>query len=147
MKANKAAEYKDQGNNYFKDGDYENALQSYGKAVEIDPDYRDAWNNIYLTLLKLDRTDDAYKCKEILDKLEHKPEIPMKSVAERPYKRLKQVLAVIIVILLALSILLAALSILGWVSYQQVIPVAPERYVSDIINTSISGFINIVNSS
>jgi len=147
MKANKAVEYKNQGNNSFKEGDYENALLYYGKAVEIDPEYRDAWNNIYLTLLKLDRIDDARKCKEILDRLEYEPEITMKGVADRPYKRFKQVLAVIIVILLALSILLASLSILGWVSYREVIPVAPEQYVSDMMNTTLSGFIKIVNSS
>jgi len=147
MKANKAVEYKNQGNNSFKEGDYENALLYYGKAVEIDPEYRDAWNNIYLTLLKLDRIDDARKCKEILDRLEYEPEITMKGVADRPYKRFKQVLAVIIVILLALSILLASLSILGWVSYREVIPVAPEQYVGDMMNITLSGFIKIVNSS
>ena len=76
MKTKQALEYKNQGNNYFKEGDYENALQYYGKAVEIDPDYRDAWNNIYLTLLKLDRTDEANKCKEIINKLKHKQEGP-----------------------------------------------------------------------
>jgi tetratricopeptide (TPR) repeat protein len=147
MKKNKAVEYKDQGNSYFKGGDYETALQYYGKAIEIDPEYRDAWNNIYVTLLKLDRTDDAKKCKEILDRLEYKPEIPLKNVADRPYKRLKQVLAVIIVVLLGLSIIMAALSVLGWVSYREIIPVAPEQYVSDIMNTTISGFINLVSPS
>ena len=147
MKANKAIEYKNMGNNYFNEGDYENALLYYGKAVEIDPEYRDAWNNIYVTLLKLDRTDNAKRCKEILDRLEYKPETPVKSVADRPYKRLKQVLAVIIVLLLALSIILAALSILGWVSYREVIPVAPEQYVSDMMNTTLSGFIKIVSPS
>jgi tetratricopeptide (TPR) repeat protein len=148
MKTDKALEYKNQGNIHFKEGDYEKALQYYGKAVEIDPEYRDAWNNIYLTLLKLDRTEDAKKCKEMLDKLEDRQEAaPMKKVAERPYKRLKQVLAVIIVILLALSVIMAALSILGWVSYREVIPIAPESYVSDVINSTISGFIDIVSPS
>ncbi len=145
MKTNKAVEYKSQGNSYFKDGDYENALQYYGKAVEVDPEYRDAWNNIYLTLLKLDRTDDAKRCKEILDNLEYKPEYRAKGVADRPYRRVKQILAVIIIILLALSIIMAALSILGWISYREIIPVAPEQYVSDMMNTTVSGFINIVN--
>ena len=148
MKKNKALEYKTQGNSYFKEGDYENALQYYGKAVEIDPEYRDAWNNIYLTLLKLDRTDDAKRCKEVLDKLEDKQDAaPMTGVAEKPYKRLKRVLAVIIVILLALSIILATLSVLGWVSYREVIPVAPEQYVSDMMNSTISEFIKLVSPS
>jgi tetratricopeptide (TPR) repeat protein len=145
MKTNKAVEYKIQGNDYFKEGNYDKALEYYGKSIEIDPKYRDAWNNIYVTLLKMERTDDAKKCKEILDGLEYKPETPLKRVADRPYKRLKQVLAIIIVILLALSIIMAALSILGWVSYRAVIPVAPEQYVSDMMNTTISGFINLVN--
>jgi tetratricopeptide (TPR) repeat protein len=148
MKTNKALEFKNQGNNYFREGDYENALQYYGKAIEADPEYFDAWNNIYLTLLKLERTDDAKKCKEMLDRLEDKQDAaPMKGVVERPYKRLKQVLAIIIVILLALSIVLAALSVLGWVSYREVIPVAPEQYVSDVMNSTISGFIRIVSPS
>ncbi|MEI6293932.1 MAG: tetratricopeptide repeat protein [Methanomicrobiales archaeon] len=148
MKTNKALEYKNQGNNYFKEGDYENALQYYGKALEIDPDYRDAWNNIYLTLLKLDRTDDAKKCKEMLDKLEDRQDsAPMKGVADRPYKHIRLALAVIIVILLAMSIILAALSILGWISYREVIPIAPEQQFSDIMNTTISGFIKIVSPS
>ncbi len=37
MKKNKAVEYKNQGNNYFKEGDYENALQYYGKAYRNRP--------------------------------------------------------------------------------------------------------------
>lgn len=145
MKTKQALEYKNQGNNYFKDGDYENALQYYGKAVEIDPDYRDAWNNIYLTLLKLDRIDEANKCREILEKLKYKQETPVKAVADRPYKRVKQVLAVVVVLLLALALVLAVLSIFGWVGYRQVIPVVPEEYVAEMINTTVSGFTNLIN--
>lgn len=147
MKANKALEFKNQGNYYFKDGDYEKALQFYGKAIEIDPDYRDAWNNIYITLIKLDRTDEARKCKEIINRIESKSETSFKKVADRPHKRLKQALAVVIVILLALSIALASLSILGWVSYQSVLPVSPEQYVSRLIDYFISQFVELMKPS
>jgi tetratricopeptide (TPR) repeat protein len=145
MKTKQASEYKNQGNTYFKEGDYENALQYYGKAVEIDPDYRDAWNNIYITLVKLDRIDDASKCKEILEKIKYKQVTPVNVLGDQPYKRLKLLLRVIVVILLALSIILATLSIFGWIGYRQVIPVAPEQYVGEIINATISSFPNIIN--
>jgi tetratricopeptide (TPR) repeat protein len=82
MKTNKAVEYKIQGNEYFKECNYDKALEYYGKAIEIDPKYRDAWNNIYVTLLKMERTDDAKKCREILDGLGYKPETPLKKVAD-----------------------------------------------------------------
>jgi hypothetical protein len=140
-----AVDFKDQGNTYFKEGDYENALQYFGKAVEIDPEYRDAWNNIYLTLLKLDRTDDAKRCKEILDRLEYQPDTPLKGIQDRQFSRIKKLLSVIIVILLALAVIMAALSILGWVSYREVIPVAPEHYVDQMINNTMAGFLNLVS--
>jgi hypothetical protein len=35
MKTKQALEYKNKGNNSFQEGDYEKALQFYGKAVEV----------------------------------------------------------------------------------------------------------------
>jgi len=147
MRKKEAVEYKNQGNEAYKEGSYEKALELYGKAVEIDPDYRDAWNNIYLTLLKLERIDDARKCKEILARLGTKPEAPSKKIGERQYYRAKKILAVIIVVMLAFTLILAALSIFGWVGYRTVLPFVPEHMVQNAVNTSVSGITYIANIS
>jgi tetratricopeptide (TPR) repeat protein len=101
MKRNTALEWKNKGNEYYKAGEYGNALECYGKALETDPEYLDAWNNIYLTLLKLGRDDDARKCKEMLDKLtlepaEHRKE--MRILRSHHRKKITLVLVAVLIV-------------------------------------------------
>jgi hypothetical protein len=113
MKVTRAAELKNEGNDYFKQGEYEKALQCYGKSVELVPDYRDAWNNIYLTLVKQERTEEAAKCKEILDKLSLEPKTRPKTVGSRHFSRIQKVLIVIITILLVVAVVVATEALMG----------------------------------
>jgi tetratricopeptide (TPR) repeat protein len=113
MKNNRAIELKEEGNEYFKQGDYEKALQYYGKAVEIAPDYRDAWNNIYLTLQKQDRTEEAGKCKEILDKLSNEQKTHPKLVGQKRFSLVQKVFIVIITILLVITVVVATEALAG----------------------------------
>ena len=113
MKVTRAAELKNEGNDYFKQGEYEKALQCYGKAVELVPDYRDAWNNIYLTLVKQERTEEAARCKEILDKLSLEPKTRPKAVGSRHFSRIQKVLIVIITILLVVAVVVATEALMG----------------------------------
>jgi hypothetical protein len=134
MKSPSALDLKNKGNDYFKSGDYENALQCYGKAVEIDPEYLDAWNNIYITLLKLERTDDARKCKEMLDKLTFEPNgapgrhanVTRSSFGRKAFKA-------IIVIMLLISITISGLAVLGWINTQGTPAGSPEHIISSIV--------------
>jgi len=113
MKNTRAAELKDEGNNYFKQGDYDKALQCYGKAVELVPEYRDAWNNIYLTLLKQERTEEAAKCKEILDKLSTGPKTQPKTLGPRHFSMAQKVFIVFITILLVIAVVVATEALMG----------------------------------
>lgn len=113
MKNNRAVELKEEGNTYFKSGDYDKALQCYGKAVEIDPAYRDAWNNIYLTLIKQERIGEATKCKEILDKLAMDPKTPQKSLGVKHFTLVQKIFIVIITIMLVIVVVFATETIMG----------------------------------
>jgi tetratricopeptide (TPR) repeat protein len=113
MKKNRAIELKNEGNEYFKQGDYEKALQYYGKAVEIAPDYRDAWNNIYLTLQKQDRTEEAGKCKEILDKLSEDPKTLPKSVGLKRFSLIQKIFIMVIAVLLVITVVVAIEAMAG----------------------------------
>jgi hypothetical protein len=113
MKTIRAAELKNEGNDYFKQGDYEKALQCYGKAVELVPDYRDAWSNIYLTLLKQERTDEAAKCKEIVDKLAHEPKSQPKAVGLKHFSIVQKAFIVVITVLLVIAVVVATEALMG----------------------------------
>ncbi|MEI6293551.1 MAG: tetratricopeptide repeat protein [Methanomicrobiales archaeon] len=113
MKKTRAAELKNEGNNYFKQGDYEKALQCYGKAVELVPDYRDAWNNIYLTLVKQERTDEAAKCKEILEKLSNGPKTQPKTLGPKHFSMAQKIFIVFITILLVIAVVVATEALMG----------------------------------
>lgn len=134
MKSPNALDLKNKGNDYFKSGDYENALQCYGKAIEIDPEYLDAWNNIYLTLLKLERTDDARKCKEMLDKLTFEPNgAPGKHAKVNRSSFGRKAFKAIIVIMLLISITISGLAVLGWINTQGTPAGSPEHIISSIV--------------
>ena len=141
MKKLSALEIKNKGNEYFRSGDYENALQCYGKAVEVDPEYRDAWNNIYITLLKLERTDDARKCKEILDKLTFEPNgAPGKNVKVMKSSFGRKVFNALIIAMLLISITISTLAVLGWINSQGTASGSPEHILSGLIS-DISGLL------
>ncbi|MEI7433718.1 MAG: tetratricopeptide repeat protein [Methanomicrobiales archaeon] len=108
-----ATELKNQGNDFFKGGDYDKALQCYGKAVELAPDYRDAWYNIYLTLQKQQRTEEAAKCREILDTLSHDPKTQSKSVGLKHFSPVQKAFIVIITILLVIAVVVATEALMG----------------------------------
>jgi tetratricopeptide (TPR) repeat protein len=135
MKTTSALELKNKGNEFFKSGDYENALQCYGKAVDIDPEYRDAWNNIYITLLKLERIDDARKCKDILDKLTFEPDgAPGKHVKVMRSSFGRKVFIAVIILMLLVSITISTLAILGWINTPGTPAGSPEHMITGIIS-------------
>lgn len=56
--------WKINGNDYFKKGDYESAIKCYTHALEQDPKYIEAWNNLGLSLLKIGKVDEAKQVNE-----------------------------------------------------------------------------------
>jgi hypothetical protein len=135
MKTTRAAELKNEGNNFFKQGDYEKALQCYGKAVELAPDYTDAWNNIYLTLVKQERTDEAAKCKEILDKLTFSSKTQPKTVGMKHFSRVQKVFIVVITILLVIAAVAATEALMG-VGAKKTGPSPIEKNVNSLVALS-----------
>ncbi len=51
--------WKNTGNEFFSKGDYESAIRCYTHAIEQNPNYIDAWNNLGLSLLKIGKIDEA----------------------------------------------------------------------------------------
>ncbi len=69
---NNPTTWKEKGNDFFSKGQYEDAIKCYARAIEIDPEYLDAWNNIGYALIKLGKTDEAKKCNEKVKELKLK---------------------------------------------------------------------------
>jgi tetratricopeptide (TPR) repeat protein len=71
---NEAITCKIQGNIFFRQENYEEALLYYEKGLKIDPNYTDIWNNIGQTLVKLGRIEDAKQWKHQMKKFREHPE-------------------------------------------------------------------------
>ncbi len=56
--------WSDQANDYFISGDFEKAAASYEKALELEPNSTDLWDNKGKALANLGRIDDAISCFE-----------------------------------------------------------------------------------
>jgi hypothetical protein len=61
--------WKKKGDEYVKANDFQNAITCYSTAIEIDPNYVGAWNNLGYSYFKLGRLDEAKKCKDKINAL------------------------------------------------------------------------------
>lgn len=59
-----AIDWKERGNEYYKQKRYEDALRCYASAVKADPLYADAWHNLGMTCRVLGYADEAVTCFE-----------------------------------------------------------------------------------
>ena len=59
-----ATAWKDKGNSYYKQKQYEEALRCYSQALRMDPLYSDAWYNLGMTCRALGYEDEAATCYE-----------------------------------------------------------------------------------
>ncbi len=67
--------FTNRGNVLLKRGDEESALEDFEKAIEIDPDYLDAINN--LCFVRASRGGSLYSCPELIrEQLEKRRELP-----------------------------------------------------------------------
>ncbi len=64
-----ALNWKEKGNEFARQGQYPEAVQCYSKAIKIDPNYSDAWNNLGLVLIKLGKIDEAKRVNDRLQQL------------------------------------------------------------------------------
>lgn len=61
--------WKESGNDYFRKGQYEDAIKCYAHAIQIKPDFIDAWNNMGFALLKTGKIDEAKECNAKVKKI------------------------------------------------------------------------------
>lgn len=64
--------WKEEGNEFFKRGQYEDAIKCYSHAIELDTNFIEGWNNLGLALLKIGKIDEAKKCNEKVKELNQK---------------------------------------------------------------------------
>ena len=64
-----AVQLKEQGNEYYKQGKFLDAIDCYEKAIAIDQFYKDAWYNKSIALKKIEREDQAKVCWGIYQRL------------------------------------------------------------------------------
>jgi len=67
---------KNDGDTYYKQGLYEEALAFYNKALQIDPNNLDILNNKGLALVKLGEIDEAKNVNKIIKELKNRPILP-----------------------------------------------------------------------
>jgi tetratricopeptide (TPR) repeat protein len=54
--------WKNKGDEFFRNGNFEDAIKCYKYAIELKPDFIDAWSAMRLSFSKLGRMDEAEKC-------------------------------------------------------------------------------------
>ena len=87
LQRNQAIDWKNIGNDFFKKEDYENAIKSYKSAIDIDPNFIDAWNNLGLAYLKIGEIDKAKKCHETIDNLKNTQNMSIKTKPSQPRRQ------------------------------------------------------------
>jgi len=73
--------WKSSGNKFFKKGLYGIALRFYARAVELNPNFIEAWNNIGLSFLKLGRVDEARRRNEKVKELRMRSRNPLDPIS------------------------------------------------------------------
>jgi tetratricopeptide (TPR) repeat protein len=63
-------ELKKRGDDHFRNGDYTSAIRNYLRAIEHDPSYIAAWNNLGYAFSKSGRKEDAARCREKIVQLQ-----------------------------------------------------------------------------
>lgn len=78
---NDPAVWKSSGNKFFKKGLYGIALRFYARAVQLNPNFIEAWNNIGLSFMKLGKIDEARRCNEKVRELKMRSGVKRGSIA------------------------------------------------------------------
>ena len=65
--------WKKLGDENFKKEKFDDAIKCYKEAIEINPNFSAAWNNLGYTYIKLGRIDEAKKCKDIIKTINERP--------------------------------------------------------------------------
>lgn len=63
------ATWKRSGNELFKRGFYKIALKFYRRAIELNPGFIEAWNNLGLSFLKIGKLEEARLCNQKVKEL------------------------------------------------------------------------------
>lgn len=80
----KAISWKEQGDDYFKQGKYDIAIKSYAEALKIDPDYIGALNNMGFAYSKIGKREDATKCKNRIKIIKETKNVQAISTSQAP---------------------------------------------------------------
>jgi hypothetical protein len=64
--------WKNKGDAFFQEGNCREAIAHYKKALGVNPEYSDAWNNLGCTYLKSGDVDSAIACSRAIKTLERK---------------------------------------------------------------------------
>lgn len=66
------ATWKRSGNELFKRGFYKIALKFYRRAIELNPGFIEAWNNLGLSFLKIGKLEEARLCNQKVKELKQR---------------------------------------------------------------------------
>ena len=67
---NDPAVWKEAGDQFFEKGDYEAASMNYVRAIELNPDYLEAWNKLSFALYKMGKMEEAEHAMHIVKDLQ-----------------------------------------------------------------------------
>jgi len=136
-----ALDWKNKGNEYYKQGRYQEALECFDEALSIIPDYSDALSNKAMALIKLGRIEEAKKCSGITNNIQRSSFSDKQEPTKQISKKILQKSSVAIIIVI---IIFAILVVTGLSLTQKPDPIegywmldllhgVPQDYVSDYL--------------
>lgn len=107
--------WKNAGNDFFNKNQYKEAIECYYKAIELNPEYIDAWNNLGYSFSKIGKTEEAEKCRDRIKQIKSNLSTEKKPINNPNNKKSHKfrILSAILVSIVAILIILSGASYFG----------------------------------
>ncbi len=107
--------WKNAGNDFFSKNQYKEAIECYYKAIELNPEYIDAWNNLGYSFSKIGKTEEAEKCRDRIKQIKSSSSAKKEPINNPNNKKSQKIriLSAILVSIVTILIILSGASYFG----------------------------------
>lgn len=97
---NNSDSWKEKGNEFYKQGNYEEAIQCYHDAIVLNPTSESAWHNLGMAYSRAGKVEDSKFCFNKEKELSSIPKSPLRPKKVKPIKKVALFASIIILIII-----------------------------------------------